>query len=237
MNEQIQKIEKAVLSEYEGAKDVLAIFIFGSAARGGFDQYSDVDFMILLKKKRAYDRRNFLIDGTRIDVLFEVEKETQKYLSLDKGNVRRITSHMLAHGKLLFATNPLAKKLQSIAERNLKGKTKYTKGELLMHLYSIDDFLGEAKRDVERGDLMALGLDSALLINNAIELLFKLNGDYLRQPREIRSILEKTDSEFVSLLTRFSTASTQIEQTNLLEKIAGYSYKKAGGPMPKSWKA
>lgn len=236
MKEHIEKIEKTILTEYESDKDVVAIFVFGSVARGGFDQYSDVDFMIVLKKKRAYSRKNFLDDGIRVDVLLETEKDLFAYLSEEVGKVRRITSHMLAHGRLLFARSESSKKLQTIAKRNLKGKTKFTKGELLMHFYSIDDFLGEAKRDVERGDPLAFGLDSYLLINNAMELLFKLNGDYLRQPREVRAILEKTDPKFISLLTRFSVSEDFPEKITLIEKLAGYSYQKAGGPLPKSWK-
>ncbi len=236
MKEHIEKIEKTILKGYESAKDVVAIFVFGSATRGGFDQYSDVDFMIVLKKKRAYSRKNFLDDGVRVDVLFETEKDLLKYLSEEVGQVRRITSHMLAHGRLLFARSESAKKLQTIAKRNLKGNTKFTKGEILMHLYSIDDFLGEARRDIERADSTAFGLDSYLLINNAIELLFKLNGDYLHQPREIRAILEKTDPEFMLILERFSVARELSDKVISLEKLAHYSYQKAGGPLPKNWK-
>jgi predicted nucleotidyltransferase len=236
MNEHIEKIEQTILKEYEKEKDVLAIFIFGSAARGGFDQYSDVDFMIVLKKKRAYARKNFLCSGIRVDVLFDTEKDLLKYLSEEVGSVRRITSHMIAHGRLLFERSELAKKLQAIAKRNLRGKTKFTKGEILMHLYSIDDFLGEAKRDIAHGDLVAFGLDSNLLVHNAVELLLKLNGGYLHQPREIRAILEKTDPKFISFLTSFFVAVKSSERVTLLEKLADYSSQKAGGPLPKNWK-
>jgi hypothetical protein len=48
---------------------------------------------------------------------------------------------------------------------NLKLKTKYKKGEILMHKYSIDDFWGEVQRDIKNNDYLAFGLDSHLLIS------------------------------------------------------------------------
>jgi Na+/H+ antiporter NhaD/arsenite permease-like protein len=94
----------------------------------------------------------------------------------------------------------------------------------------------EAKRDIAHGDLVAFGLDSNLLVHNAVELLLKLNGGYLHQPREIRAILEKTDPKFISFLTSFFVAVKSSERVTLLEKLADYSSQKAGGPLPKNWK-
>ena len=43
-----------------------------------------------------------------------------------------------------------------------------------MHKYSIDDFLGEIRRDLKNQDIIAFNLDSQLLMNNIIELFLKL---------------------------------------------------------------
>jgi predicted nucleotidyltransferase len=235
MQDSMKKLAGRVIEEFGTKKDVLAVFIFGSAIRGGFDRYSDVDFFVLLKRKRTYSRKNFLFEGVRADILFETEKDIEKYLATDKGNVRRIASHMLAHSKIIFARDGSGKKLQAMAKRNLKGKTRYTRSEILMHLYSIEDFLGAAKRDAERGDIVAFELDSHLLVNNAIELLLKFEGEYLRQPREMRDIFGKTDPGFVSLLERLYGTIVLGDKAGILEELTEYAYRKAGGPMPDSW--
>lgn len=233
----MKKFAGMVIEEFGIGKDVLAIFMFGSAVCGSFDRYSDVDFFVLLKRKRAYSRKNFLFEGVRADILLETEKDIEKYLATDRGSVRRIASHMLAHSKIIFMRDGAGKKLQAIAKRNLKGKTRYTSSEILMHLYSIEDFLGEAKRDAEHDDIVAFELDSHLLVNNAIELLLKLEGEYLRQPREMKDIFGKTDPGFVLLLERLYGTIVPGDKVGILEELTEYSYRKAGGPMPDSWEA
>jgi len=76
-----------------------------------------------------------------------------------------------------------------------------------------------------------------LLINNSIELLSKLSGEYLRQPKEMRTILEKIDPEFLSLLEYFYKTVLLADKVELLVKLTEYSYKKAGGSLPDEWTA
>ena len=102
---------------------------------------------------------------------------------------------MLAHGEILFQRRKNLEKIQAIAKNNLKLKTKYKKGEILMHKYSIDDFWGEVQRDIKNNDYLAFGIDSYLLISNIVELFLKLNGEFLRQPNEIMKLLKKIDKK------------------------------------------
>lgn len=233
----MKKIEDRVIKEFGTKKNVLAIFVFGSTVRGNADQYSDIDFLVLLKKKYPYSRKSFLAEGVRADVLFETKRDMDKYLAEEKNNVRRISSHMLAHSRILFTRDGSEKKMQVLAKQNLKGKTKYTRSEILMHLYSIDDFLSEVRRDEENDDRVAFDIDSHLLINNSIELLLKLSGEYLRQPKEMKIVLEKIDPEFLSLLERFYEMRSLADKVKILIKLAEYAYEKAGGPLPDEWMA
>lgn len=233
----MKKIEDRVIKEFGTKKNFLAIFVFGSTVRGNADQYSDIDFLVLLKKKYPYSRKSFFVEGVRADVLFETKRDMNKYLAEEKNNVRRISSHMLAHSRILFTRDGSEKKMQVLAKQNLKGKTKYTRSEILMHLYSIDDFLSEVRRDEENDDRVAFDIDSHLLINNSIELLLKLSGEYLRQPKEMRIVLEKIDPEFLSLLERFYEMRSLADKVRILVKLTEYSYKKAGGPLPDEWMA
>ena len=231
----IQKICDDIVNKYNQDKNVLGIMLFGSVARNKFDQYSDVDIYILLNNKGKFLRNNFLTDGVRVDIIFNTVKEAEAYLKEDKSSVKRITSHMLAYGKILFQRKKYLEIIKSVAENNLKLKTRYKKDEILMHKYSIDDFWGEVKRDIKNKDYLAFGLDSQLLINNILELFLKLNGEFLQQPNETAQFLKKLDEKFAHCMENFYEESDIQKKKILLAELVKYIYKKSGGPLPKMW--
>ncbi|KKU85373.1 MAG: hypothetical protein UY14_C0025G0005 [Parcubacteria group bacterium GW2011_GWA1_47_9] len=142
---------------------------------------------------------------------------------------------MLAYGKILFQRRKYLEKIQSIAKSNLKLKTKYKKGEVLMHKYSIDDFWGEVQRDIENKDSLAFGIDSHLLVTNIMELFLKLNGEFLRQPNEIKRVLKRLDRKFSDQIENFYRASNIQNKKQILSNLVEYIYKKSKGPLPKKW--
>lgn len=235
MEEFIQKICDDVVKEYKPDKNVLGILLFGSAARNKFDQYSDVDIYILLNKKSVFSRSNFIKNGVRVDIILNTIKEAREYLKEDRNNLRRITSHMLAYGETLFQRGKNLEKIQTIAKNNLKLKTKYKKGEILMHKYSIDDFWGEVQRDIKNKDYLAFGIDSYLLISNIVELFLKLNGEFLRQPNEIMNVLKKLDKEFSDQIENFYKVNDIRNKEQTLSNLVEYIYRKSKGPLPKRW--
>jgi len=196
MNQKIKRICDNIIKKYRRDKNVLGIMLFGSAAREKFDKYSDIDIYILLRKKGKYSRYNFVKNKYRIDIILDTIKEANLYLKEDRYNVKRNTSHMLSHGQILYQRAKDIEKVQKIAKKNLKRKTKYTKSEILMHKYSIDDFWGETQRDVKNKNYIAFGIDSQLLLNNIIELFLKLHGEFFRQPNEMQKVLSKLDQKF-----------------------------------------
>ena len=235
MEKFIQKICNDVVEQYKQDKNVLGIMLFGSAARDKFDEYSDVDIYILLNKKGKFSRNNFVKDRMRVDIIFNAVKEVNNYLKEDKGSVRRITSHMLAYGKIIFQRKEVLKKAQLTAQKNLPLKTKYKDSEVLMHKYSIDDFWGEVQRDIKNKDYFGFGLDSQLLINNILELFLKLNGEFLQQPNEMTKILKRLDKEFANRLESFYKDSDIQKKKKILSELVKYIYRKSGGPLPKRW--
>jgi len=168
-------------------------------------------------------------------VILNTTKEANSYLKEDKNNLRRITSHMLAYGKILFQKGKNLEKIQAIAKNNLKLRTKYKKSELLMHQYSIDDFWGEVQRDIKNKDYLAFGLDSQLLINNILELFLKLNGEFLRQPNRMTKILKRLDKKFLDGLKNFYKENDIQKKKMILTELVKYIYRKSGGPLPKKW--
>jgi predicted nucleotidyltransferase len=235
MKEFIQKICGDVVKKYKPNKNVLGILLFGSAARNKFDQYSDVDIYILLNKKGVFSRNNFIKNGVRVDIIANTIKEAKEYLKEDRNNLRRITSHMLAHGEILFQRGENLEKIQTIAKNNLKLKTKHKKGEILMHKYSIDDFWGEVQRDIKNNDHLAFGIDSYLLISNIVELFLKLNGEFLRQPNEIMKVLKKLDKKFSDQIENFYKVNDIQNKKQILSNLVKYIYGKTKGPLPPKW--
>ncbi len=235
MNKIIQKICNDVVELYKPDKNVLGILLFGSVARNKSDQYSDVDIYILLSKPGKFSRSNFVKNGVRVDIILDPIKETKKYLDTDKNNIRRITSHMLAHGEIIFQRGSYLEKIQALAKSNLKQKTKYSKNEVLMHKYSIDDFWGEVQRDLNNKDYVAFGIDSHLLLTNIIELFLKLNGEFLRQPNEIKQVLTNIDSAFSVQVENFYKTTDFQKKQRILTDLVQYIYKKSKGALPNKW--
>ncbi|BCX15813.1 MAG: hypothetical protein KatS3mg098_042 [Candidatus Parcubacteria bacterium] len=235
MKKIIRRICDEIVRQYKPNKNVLGILLFGSVARNTFDQYSDIDIYILLNKKGRFSRINFIKNGFRVDIILNTKKEAMQYLKEDKNNLRRITSHMIAHGKIIFQRRKYLENIQAIAKSNLKLRTKYKKSEVLMHKYSIDDFWGEVQRDIKNDDHLAFGLDSHLLISNIMELFLKLNGEFLRQPKEMREVLKKLDRKFSNKIENFYKTGEIQSKKKILSNLVEYIYKKSGGPLPSKW--
>lgn len=236
MDKKIEKIYNNITNKYKTDNNVTGILLFGSVAKNKSDKYSDIDIYILLKNKGKYSRLNFIKDGYRIDILFNTIEEINSYINKEKNNIRRNVSHMLAYGKILYQTNNDLTKVLTSANNNLKLKTKYKIGEILMHKYSIDDFWGEVKRDIENKNYIAFGLDSNYLISNIIELILKLNGESFGQPNEMAEILNKMDAEFSKKIEYFYKTESIQKKEGILLELVEYAYKKSKGPLPKKWK-
>ena len=235
MEKLIQKICSEVVDQYKPDKNVLGILLFGSAARNKFDKYSDVDIYVLLDKKGKFSRSNFVKNGLRVDIIFNTIKEAKNYLKEDTNNLRRITSHMLAYGRILFQRQRNLERIQAVAKNNLKLKTKYKNSEVLMHKYSIDDFWGEVQRDIQKGDYLAFGLNSHLLVSNIIELFLKQSGESLGQLNETMIQLRKLDKKFADHIENFYKEGNIRKKKMILSKLVKYIYEKSGGPLPQRW--
>lgn len=235
MDKIIRKICEAIVNKYRKDKNILGIVLFGSAVRNKFDRYSDIDIYIILKKKINYSRLNFIKDNIRVDIIMDTIKKTELFLKEDEFNIKRNISHMLAYGKILYQASDDINRIITKAKQNLRLPTKYTKNEILMHKYSIDDFWGEVQRDIKNHDYTAFGLDSQLLLNNLIELFLKFNGGFFKQPNEISIVLNKLDRNFGRQIERFYKATNFKTKENILSWLVKYVYKKSEGGLPRRW--
>jgi predicted nucleotidyltransferase len=235
MTKQNQEIVNEIVDKYKEDKNVLGVAIFGSVAKGESDKHSDVDIYIILKKLGKFSRVNFVKNTVRVDIILSTLKETNAYLKSDRRSLKRITSDMLANGMILFDQKNTLKNIIKTAKNNLRQKTKYSKGEILMHKYSIDDFWGETQRDMENNDYLAYGVDSQLLINNVLELFLKINGCAMPQPKKMSGLLNKLDARLSALVSNFYRESNLELKEVILAKIVDYIYGVSGGRLPDRW--
>lgn len=235
MDKIIGKICRDLINKSKKDKNVLGVMLFGSVARNKSDEYSDIDFYILLKKKNEYSRKSFMRNGFRVDIILNTLSEAKTYLKNDEKSVKRITSHMLAHGMVIYQKGNTLKKLQFLAGKNLELKTKYNINEVLMHKYSIDDFLGEVRRDLKNKDIIAFNLDSQLLMNNIIELFLKIRGNFWKQPNEMPRVLKESDPYFEREIKKFYKAKNLKKKEEILSGLVKFVYKKSGGGLPNKW--
>ena len=236
MEKFIQKVCNDIVEQYKQDKNVLGILLFGSAARNKFDKYSDIDIYILLNKKNKFSRQNFVSNGVKVDIIFNTIKEVKNYLKEERNNVRRNTSHMLAHSEILFQRRNNLEKIQRTAKTNLRLKTKYKKDEILMHKYSIDDFWGEVQRDFINNDYVSFELNSHFLIKNIIELFLKTKGDFLRQSSETMDIINKKDKKLGDYIKKFYKIKNLKNKLIILSKIINHTYQLSNGPLPQKWR-
>lgn len=234
MNKIIKKICDNITNQHKTNKNVLGVLLFGSAARNKFDQYSDIDIYILLRKKEKSLRYNFVKENIRVDVILNTLEEAESFLKKETFSVKRNTSHMLAHGKILYAVGNHLKRMMSMSKHNLELPTKYTQNEILMHKYSIDDFWGEIQRDIKNKNYLAFGLDSQLLLNNIVELFLKKHGEFLRPPNEMLDTLNKIDKQLARQVERFFKTNNIGDKKTILKKLVVYTFKKFG-TLPKKW--
>ncbi|MBU2213538.1 nucleotidyltransferase domain-containing protein [Patescibacteria group bacterium] len=233
----VKAISNSVVTEYSKMKGVLGVVLIGSAAHDTFDKHSDIDFYIITVNKTKLSRKCYIAsNGIVVDILYNSIGEIRRYLREEQASLYRNVSHMLARGRILFKSSEEVVKLQKSARSNLKRKTRHTKEEIIMHKYSIMDFLDDARRDAHGGNSVPFYWNAHFCIQNAMELQLKLSGSYLRKPAELFSHTQQTDKRFFSLLQSFYSDDLLLPKClTALEKIALQALTKSGGPLPKEW--
>jgi predicted nucleotidyltransferase len=231
-----KKIVDILLGRYTITPATLGIILFGSAVRGGFDVYSDIDVYVLQKNKPRYGRESYKVLDTRIDVILNSLEEVRDYLKGERHHVYRNTSHMLAHGEIIYASGSSMKHIQISAIENLKSKTRYTNDESLMHLYSINDFYGEVLRYSEKKEIFSFEQNSNLLVNNTLEFFLKLKGEYFRRPNELAPLIKKLDGNFARALFDYYAASNIKTKVKSLTVLVNRIHKLAHRSLPDTWK-
>lgn len=210
--------------------------VFGSYVSGQADAFSDVDVYVLTRKSGRYARESFSVVGHSIDVLIDSLKVAEEFLVQERGYIRRPASLMLAEGKILFERTSDLRRLQRLAKNNLCAKTKSTKSDMLMHAYSLDDFLVDLQRDVERNDHLQFALDLPLFTQNAMEVVLRKHGSYWRTMRQTLEVLSSLDQTFVGMLKKIFSDAPLSRRLSFVKKMRTYLSERYACALPGSWR-
>lgn len=232
----IDIIKNKILSEFKNYSYCLGVMHCGSTVSGAIEKNADIDFFVLVREGVGYTRLHKIVGSVKVDIILDTEEEMLRYMREDMFTIKRSTAHMLSWGNILFDTKEKLKKVQEEARASLEQPVKYTPGEILMHKYSIDDFLDDMERACEAGDVIGFAWQQNLLLQNVNDIIFKLEGKVMPKVLTSESFLAID----ISLCERIKGSLSGL---NLLEKfqssktLVQYVYKKYGGPLPAEWKA
>lgn len=237
MNQQtrIDALTKKVVQKYKKMSQLIGIFLVGSATKNMFDEYSDIDVYILTGDNGKFSREFYRIGHTGIEVLFDTPVDLEKFLADEHGSLYRNTAQMLATSKILFGDEKVLTRFQVRAKDVLASKTTYTDEDILMHKYSIDDFLEDARRDVASNDAFTFAMDSTQAFRHVQELLLKINGEYYRKSREMKQLFKRMEPSLFRLMGCFYESDSLSQKMISLDKIAHCAFAITGGRLPKKW--
>lgn len=175
----MEKIYSQILKKYT-SKNTFAVLLFGSVIHGSADKFSDIDIYVILNKASRVSRRTVIIDGQRVEILFNTVDEIESYLRNEHRSFNVNVSQMLSESMVLYTKDDAGvKKLINVAKKNCLSKPKISENELMMHCYSVQDYWNKAQRAIIKRDMVTLGLTSNLIISNIVDLFLKTNGLHL----------------------------------------------------------
>lgn len=215
--------------------NVLAVALVGSVPQRSFDDWSDVDIYVLIDKKIGKKRMQTHIRGISVDIIYNTKKEAFSYLFKEQKTTHRNTAHMIAHGQLFWEKTPVWSKVQSIAKNVLSSKTRMEKEQILMHIYSINDYITKAARASAERDAIAYALSSQFVVQNSLELILAFRHKYWLPIRQMDQLIESIDPEFHKLLLLFYKKNKSTKSYDTLCKLAKHAVHVAGGPLPSTW--
>jgi predicted nucleotidyltransferase len=122
-------------------KGVVAVILFGSYARGDYDEYSDYDILVLFRDResmwRGWDELFQRVGALRL-LIHLIPKTLEEFW----GGEPTFLSQVLAHGRLLLARHPLELPAALLGVRrmrlilyNMRGLSQREKSRLTYRLY------------------------------------------------------------------------------------------------------
>jgi len=229
--------------------DVSGIILAGSYVTGNPTKNSDLDIQIILRRGCEWrERGNKIVDGFLMEYFANPSERIMGYLEDDEKRRRRIESHMLITGKIMFDRDGEVKKLKDVAKTYLyKSFDKMPESKVELNKYHLWDMMDNLEEVYER----KLG-DFSYVYFNFLRNLFDVYMEYLAQPdysenKTIRFLLDKKDrakykiqelkdKKFSNLFVGAMKEVNDKRRLDIFNKLAKYVQNKMGGFEINGWK-
>ena len=175
----------------EGRRDVVAVFIVGSAARGGVHEASDVDLCVLVGEEGRPVRESIQELGCRVDVAYVPLRLWMERLRRGVGSMWEIGVSSILDSIVLYDPT-------GIVERVRRELAAYPEGKrvenVLHHLHLMGWYENAVEHHYARGNYDVESIFSKLFAVEALRILFPLNGVYLKGDKYLFEQVESLEA-------------------------------------------
>lgn len=119
LKEKVEHNLKGLVEAISSIKEVIAIILFGSIARGDYDEYSDYDLLVIFKDRESMWRNwdELFMKVGRLNLLVHcIPKSLEEFLKSEQ----TFLDEILKFGKLIYMKYPFQAYIKPLTFKNLK---------------------------------------------------------------------------------------------------------------------
>jgi predicted nucleotidyltransferase len=213
--------------------EVRAIMLTGSFSRGEEEKNSDLDFLVITKR-RFVERKAEYVNGIEVQYLAAPPKQFDNWLEYEKGTATSTIIGQLSEGVILYDPSGVAAEYQNRARRILE---EGPRGLTPQQIRSKRRQLTDAADDVED----RLGSPSVALwlmnteIGSAIESYLALNGHWAIKPKYLLTKLKNMDESLYNKCQDFLAENDVHRKYVIFRGIVEQVLKPFGGFLHEGW--
>lgn len=217
MDTRVEQIIEKVKLQYQNIDTIL---LFGSALTSDWTEQSDID-IFLIDDSLNDSRSEIVIDGITIEFQEDNFESILKDIQSEYGQLlNRNVSTMIATSRVISSkSSEKLTKLIDSAKLTLSSTSVYSKQDVKMWKYSIEDYLSKAEKDITKNNSLAFYIHANYVLQNALQMSLAINGTYMPQPKYLGKILEEKDPELFEIWTQYLNAASMIQKIEILNKL------------------
>lgn len=213
--------------------EIIGIIVCGGWLEGHIDPNSDIDIHLILDPKCNYrERGNTWINGIEMEYFKNPPQQIRRYFELETASPH--TAFMLAQGEIRYQESPIVATLKAEADNILaKGRKPMPGFALELAKYMLDDHYKDLEDAQAAQDIVGSNLLQKKILNESIDLFYKLRQKYRPKDKRLLASLQHIDSDFAKIIQR-CLASTWNDHKGL-DPLKIYIDQLLGGSRSKEW--
>ncbi len=174
----LRKIAQNICEELvRDRRDIIAVLVVGSVARGNVHEESDIDMCVLTKEGDKPKREFMSKSGFKADIVYVPLKLWMERLWRDIGSMWEINVSNILDSIVLYDPTGLVKRIKKEFSKYPEEKRKQN---ILYHFHMMGWYQNSAKYHYLKGNYDIESIFSKLFAIEALKILFPLNGVYLK---------------------------------------------------------